>query len=314
MSQTIELSNRQVLLDINGNSTLFYATVMAKSQTGEPFEAAIVDQKTLDTTGNIPFTAVSNGLYKNGITQTTPVYDNYFLALRAYPGKTFKVDVTIEKSEIRPKEAAPVTPPGPPAPINQHMNPPKSQPQSQQQLQQQSQQYISHQNSHQNSQEDTVEGSDGSKPKSNLWIWILVIVIVLAVGAAIFYFFFWKNRDSNVNTGEVNSSPLENLDKGFVSGLIGSNTKTAPAPTSTPTPAPALAPNPTPTAAPVPAPAPAPAVPAYKPPPRPVPPPAPPTSLPRSRITGAAPAPTSSLRSQATSSSNLADRLASLRS
>jgi hypothetical protein len=100
MSEMIySVTSQKQLVDLNGESRNFDLTFTAESEDGEPFEAIVIDQNTVDTHPDIAYKRVEGHISGNVIADKD-VYQNYYLALRA--DKPCKVKVSIQKREIPP--------------------------------------------------------------------------------------------------------------------------------------------------------------------------------------------------------------------
>jgi hypothetical protein len=100
--KTYILGKHNQLIDLNGDTVNFEITFAVTSENKETFEMAILDQKTLDSSPDIPFRKAVQGSLSGNILQDNNEYQNYFLALKS--GKECKVNVEITKQEIPYKE------------------------------------------------------------------------------------------------------------------------------------------------------------------------------------------------------------------
>jgi len=106
--KTYILGKHNQLIDLNGDTVNFDITFVVTSENKETFEMAIVDQKTLDNSPDIPFRKALQGSLSGNIIQDSNEYQNYFLALKS--GNSCKVNVEITKQEIPVKESPVLAP------------------------------------------------------------------------------------------------------------------------------------------------------------------------------------------------------------
>lgn len=104
IKKTLDLTNRQQLVDLNDETTNFDLTFHATSKDGKPFDALVVDQTTLDNNPNLEFKR-ANGTISGNIVSDKNVYQNYFLCLKS--DQPCQVDITIDKKEITPRPPSP---------------------------------------------------------------------------------------------------------------------------------------------------------------------------------------------------------------
>ncbi|MBS0627248.1 MAG: hypothetical protein JSS09_03445 [Verrucomicrobia bacterium] len=92
------LTKTKQLVDLNGDSTNFRIQFNISSKDNKPFEMAIVDQTTLDNNPNIEYIQVNEGQRSGQFEETSNVYQNYFLVLKAQ--QPCEVIVEINKEEL----------------------------------------------------------------------------------------------------------------------------------------------------------------------------------------------------------------------
>jgi hypothetical protein len=97
--KTVMVTNRQQLIDLNGEMINFDLTFTATSKNKEPFDILVVDQTTLDNNPKLEYKR-ANGVISANIISDKNVYQNYFLCIKA--DNPCEVDVVIEKKEISP--------------------------------------------------------------------------------------------------------------------------------------------------------------------------------------------------------------------
>jgi hypothetical protein len=171
MSKTkqVVLGKKPRLIDLNGNSTNFEATCVIQSQDKTPFELAVVDQDTLDSTGYPPMRQVKNGYVSTTVTYADDVYKMYYLVLQSETPCEVAVDIT--KRDIQP-------------------NPQKSQnSQSSQNSQQQTSDITS-----------TMQGCQSQEQSGDQGVsWITLSIIGVAVVACAVGFYLYQSSDGNDN-------------------------------------------------------------------------------------------------------------------
>lgn len=94
------------LIDLNGDSVNFEVSFNVESETGEAFDALVVDQTTLDNNSKIEYKKADEGKLSGTITNDKNVYQNYFLILKA--DKDVNCKVSISKKEL-PKTSLPIS-------------------------------------------------------------------------------------------------------------------------------------------------------------------------------------------------------------
>ena len=105
IKKTVKVTNRQQLIDLNGDTINFDLTFTATAKNGEEFEVVVVDQSTLDNNPNIEFKKAT-GTISGNIVSDKNIYQNYFLCLKA--SQPCEVDVNIIKREIPPQTQQPL--------------------------------------------------------------------------------------------------------------------------------------------------------------------------------------------------------------
>jgi hypothetical protein len=85
------------LIDLNGDTVNFEIDFNVESESGESFDAVVVDQSTLDN-NKIEYKKAENGKLSGTITNDKNVYQNYFLILKA--DKDINCKVSISKKEL----------------------------------------------------------------------------------------------------------------------------------------------------------------------------------------------------------------------
>ena len=168
IKKTVVVTNRQQLIDLNGETTNFDLNfnATAKDKNSE-FEVVVVDQNTLDNNPELDFRKTSGGTMSANIISDKNIYQNYFLCLRA--AQPTEVDIIITKKEIPPNSI--------------HMEHNSSQPQ-----------YIPQQHIPPQPEQIVTKKKGYSMKKI-----FLIIIIVAGVGFLLYYYFF-KKKLSNNNT------------------------------------------------------------------------------------------------------------------
>ena len=156
------LTNRQQLVDLNGDTTNFDLSFVVKSIDGSPFYLIVVDQNTLDNNPNLDYKHVENGSMSGNIISDKNIYENYYLCIKSE--KNCEVEVTIDKKEI-------------PANIPQP-------------LVSKDHQYTRTQPSF------NMNGSHPIKPSTTNWKLILIVIIVICGGLYLYY--LYNNKKNNV--------------------------------------------------------------------------------------------------------------------
>ena len=102
IKQTLTLSNRQTLVDLNGETTNFDLTFNVNCKTKDLFKVVVVDQATLDNNNtDLQYRIAKDGQISGNIISNKNLYQNYFLCLKSE--KPCNVDITINKKKIEPK-------------------------------------------------------------------------------------------------------------------------------------------------------------------------------------------------------------------
>ena len=160
--KTISVTNRQQLVDLNGETTNFDLTFTAVSRNREPFDVLVVDQTTLDNNPNLEFKR-ANGTISGNIISDKNIYQNYFLCLKA--DKPCEVDVMIEKKEVAPVKSPPIPAQAPMSSMSSMSSmsaPPLTPP---------------------------------KKPNGTNWKVIIIFVLILG-GAALLFYMYMKKKDA----------------------------------------------------------------------------------------------------------------------
>jgi|UniRef100_A0A6C0D012 hypothetical protein len=97
VEKTYTLNKIQQLVDLNGDTTNFDLTFTVVTHDKSPFEALVVDQKTLDSDKDIEFKK-ADGTISGNIVTDNGNYQNYFLILKS--DKPTECTVKIDKKEI----------------------------------------------------------------------------------------------------------------------------------------------------------------------------------------------------------------------
>lgn len=98
MTKTYSVGKVMQLVDLNQDSVNFEITFKVASKNGEPFDALVVDQTTMDNNPNLEYKKVTNGVMTGTIKNNNNVYQNYFLVLKA--DQNCLCDVDIQKNEL----------------------------------------------------------------------------------------------------------------------------------------------------------------------------------------------------------------------
>ena len=160
------LTNRQHLVDLNGEMTNFNLTFTVTSKNNESFDVLVVDQTTLDNQPKLDFKR-ANGTISGNIIADKNVYQNYFLCLKA--DKPCDVTVTIDLKEIPPQ----LPPPQQPAQPAQSMATGQAKPQ----------------------QLVKAKKSEGIN-----WKFVLIVIIVVGGGALLWYMYNRKETKNKPQT------------------------------------------------------------------------------------------------------------------
>ena len=100
LEETYSVGKQQQLIDLNDDTVNFDITFECVSENKAPFDAVVVDQKTLDETSTFDFKSAEDGAISGNIKSDNNEPETYFLVLKA---KTpCKVKVKIDKQEIDP--------------------------------------------------------------------------------------------------------------------------------------------------------------------------------------------------------------------
>lgn len=174
MKKTYKVTNRQQLIDLNGDTVNFDLTFTATAKNGESFEVVVVDQSTLDNNPNIEYKH-ANGSISGNIVSDKNIYQNYFLCLRAQ--QPCDVEVAITKQEI-PPQPPPQPPPPPPQPQVQRQQPQVSHPLM-------------------------------VPPKNDGTNWKAIIIFILIIGAGIFLYYMYSKKKQNETGTLIESSKIE---------------------------------------------------------------------------------------------------------
>lgn len=177
MSKTkqVVLSDKPRLIDLNGDSSNFIAYFDVKSSDKTPFEIAIVDQDTLDSSGYPSMKPVENGHISGNVKDDSDEHKMYYLVLKS--AKPCEAVVEITKKDIEPKQQDIV------------------QPQKTEQ-------------SNQNNQSNAPIMNTLPKEEGVSWITWLIIGVGIAVCVAGIYVYQLNNPTSVENTQiEINSVP-----------------------------------------------------------------------------------------------------------
>lgn len=161
------LTNRQQLVDLNGEMTNFNLTFTVTSKKNESFDVLVVDQTTLDNQPKLDFKR-ANGTISGNIIADKNVYQNYFLCLKA--DKPCDVDVTIDLKEVPPQPQQP-----PQQQIQQSDSIPTGQAKPQQLVK-------------------------ANKSEGINWKFILIVIIVVGGGALLWYMYNRKETKNNPQT------------------------------------------------------------------------------------------------------------------
>ena len=110
-TKTYNVTKRNQIIDLNGDSVNFDVTFNAKSKEGKPFYVSVVDQDSLDKGEKINFKQSENGEISANIVSDKNIYKSYNLVIRA--DEDCQVDITIDKKLIQPVVQQPVAQPNP---------------------------------------------------------------------------------------------------------------------------------------------------------------------------------------------------------
>ena len=110
-TKTYNVTKRNQIIDLNGDSVNFDVTFNAKSKEGKPFYVSVVDQDSLDKGEKINFKQSENGEISANIVSDKNIYKSYNLVIRA--DEDCQVDITIDKKLIQPVVQQPVAQPSP---------------------------------------------------------------------------------------------------------------------------------------------------------------------------------------------------------
>lgn len=176
------LTNRQQLVDLNGEMTNFNLTFTVTSKKNESFDVLVVDQTTLDNQPKLDFKR-ANGTISGNIIADKNVYQNYFLCLKA--DKPCDVNVTIDLKEIPP------------------------------QPQQLPQQQIQQAQSMPTGQAKPQQLVKANKSEGINWKFILLVIIVIGGGALLWYMYRRKETknkpQTNQETSDIQPPVVENV-------------------------------------------------------------------------------------------------------
>lgn len=170
MKKTFKVTNRQQLVDLNGDTVNFDLTFTATAKNGESFEVVVVDQSTLDNNPSIEYKQ-ANGSISGNIVSDKNVYQNYFLCLRSQ--QPCDVEVVITKQEISPQPPSHVQP--------SHVQPSHAQPQ------------VSH--------------PLMVPPKNDATNWKAIIIFILIIGGGVLLYYMYSKK--NKTGTSIESSKIE---------------------------------------------------------------------------------------------------------
>tara|TARA_Y100000389_G_C17471034_1_gene530941 strand:+ start:10371 stop:10961 length:591 start_codon:yes stop_codon:yes gene_type:complete len=100
LEETYSVGKQQQLIDLNNETVNFDITFECVSENKAPFDAVVVDQKTLDETPTFDFKSAEDGAISGNIKSDNNEPETYFLVLKAQT--PCKVKVRIDKQEIEP--------------------------------------------------------------------------------------------------------------------------------------------------------------------------------------------------------------------
>jgi len=100
LEKTYSVGKQQQLIDLNNETVNFDITFECVSENKTPFDAVVVDQKTLDETSTFDFKSAEDGAISGNIKSDNNEPETYFLVLKAQT--PCKVKVRIDKQEIEP--------------------------------------------------------------------------------------------------------------------------------------------------------------------------------------------------------------------
>lgn len=101
-----DVTSMRQLIDLNGDRTNFEITVKCSSESGKPFQVALVDQHTLDTEQDFVYEQTQNGVFEGGVRSNTNQYQNYFLAIKSE--EPIKVLIEITTTDLPTEQHSPV--------------------------------------------------------------------------------------------------------------------------------------------------------------------------------------------------------------
>lgn len=175
------ITNRQTLVDLNGDSINFKLDFQVSSKDNKEFEMLVITQATLDSGKPIEYKKVQGSMAGNMLSDKN-VYQNYYLILRAQQPTEVTVELNFEKLPDNIPKDQQYTP-------HSHPQPESFKPSQQQQ---QPQQLV-------------------KKKGSSLLIKIFIAVAIVGAIAAAYYLFFYKrkqNDNEEITSKNTSSFPV----------------------------------------------------------------------------------------------------------
>lgn len=188
VKKSVTVTNRQQLVDLNGEMTNFDLTFTATSRNNESFEILVVDQTTLDNNPNLEYKR-ANGTISGNIVSDKNLYQNYFLCIKAE--QPCEVDIVIDKKEIAPKTES-TSLPG----TNPNMSSNKVLP----------------------------HATTPQRPEGTNWKMVIIVGLVLG-GSVLLYFMYMKKKESSTSPAgsEIKASPVASSTQSSPSPSVPAN-------------------------------------------------------------------------------------------